>query len=208
MRQPRTNPAVRRQQILEMATRLIGLQGYNSLTVQDLARKCGLTNGGLLYYFGSKEQLLVAILEENDRYASAVVHADLAREIAGQSDFSQRDVVRIFRAIMAYSVTQPELLRFYIVLQSEALNREHPAHEFFLRRQTMVLGQFAKIMAGHVEDPDAAARKLLALIEGLEHQWLRADQEFDLKAELYEALKLVLPWAQNFTETGETSLAT
>jgi len=208
MRQPRTDPEIRRQQILEAATRLIGLQGYNGLTVQELARKCGLTNGGLLYYFGSKEQLLVAILEERDRQESAIVHADLERAAGGDITLSRRNVLHAFRAIMRRSATNPELLRFYIVLQSEALNRDHPAHEYFLRREAMVLREFTRMLTDHAENPKSAARQMLAVIEGLEHQWLRADQEFDLLAELDKAIPLILPWARAIQDTDKTSLTT
>lgn len=209
MRQPRTDPEVRRQQILEEAIRLVGLQGYNGLTIQDLARKCNLTNGGLLYYFGSKEHLLVAILEDRDRRESALVHADIEIEhtTSGKTGYARRTVLRIFRAIVTRSVAQPELLRFYTVLQSEALNREHPAHTFFLRRETMVLGEFAKILAGHADNPSRTARKILALIMGLEQQWLRADMEFDLLAEFDEAIALVLPWAKAVLETDQAFIA-
>jgi AcrR family transcriptional regulator len=204
MRQPRMDPEVRRQQILEEATRLIGLQGYNGLTVHDLARRCGLTNGGLLYYFGSKEQLLVAILEERDRHEAAIIHADLevTRATSGAAHYARGTVLQIFRAIVARSVAQPELLRFHTVLQSEALNHEHPAHAFFLRRDAMVLCEFAKVLAGHVDAPARAARQVFALISGINQQWLRADMEFDLMAEFDAAIALVLPWAKTISQTG------
>jgi AcrR family transcriptional regulator len=198
MRQPRTNPEVRRQQILDAATRLIGLQGYHGLTIQELAKECGLTNGGLLYYFGSKEELLVAILEERDRRETAVIAANLEveRPASGEAKYARSTVLQIFRAIVARSIAQPELLRFHAVLKAEALNREHPAHIYFLRREATVLGEFTKLLVGHVSNPNGAARQTLALIGGLEQQWLRADMEFDLAAEFDEAIALVLPWAK------------
>lgn len=202
------DPEVRRQQILETATRLIGLQGYNGLTVQDIAQACGLTNGGLLYYFGSKEQLLVAILEERDRSEAAIIHADLElqRSTSGDEHFPRSTVLWVLSTILARSVAQPELLRFHAVLQSEAMNQEHPAHAFFLRREAMVRREFTKLFTGHVTNPAGAARTILALIEGLEHQWLRADMEFDLMAEFNEAIMLVLPWGEATAETEQTSI--
>jgi AcrR family transcriptional regulator len=206
MRQPRTNPEVRRQQILEMATRLIGLQGYHGLTIQELAKECGLTNGGLLYYFGSKEELLVAILEERDRRETAIIAADLEveRPASGGAKYARSTVLQIFRAIIARSVAQPELLRFYAVLSAEALNREHPANIYFLRREATVLEEFTKLLVGHVSNPNGAARQILALIGGLEQQWLRVDMAFDLAAAFDEAIALVLPWAK--TILGKSSL--
>lgn len=205
MRKTRTDPEVRRQQILEAATHMIGLQGYNGLTVHDLARKCGLTNGGLLYYFGSKEQLLIAILEERDRNTAAIIHADLEIERAksGQADFTRRTVVHTFRAIITRCVAQPEFLRFHIVLKAEALNPEHPAHGFFLRREEFVLSEFAKLLTGHVDNPERRALQIFALLEGIQHQWLRTDMAFDLLAEFGAAIELVLPWAAEFLKSDE-----
>jgi AcrR family transcriptional regulator len=202
MRQPRTDPNLRRQQILEEAIRLIGLQGYNGLTIQDLARRCGLTNGGLLYYFESKERLLIAILENRDRRETAIIHADIEieRTASGRANYTRHTVLQIFRSIVARSALQPELLRFHTVLQAEALNRDHPAYTYFLRREVMVLRDFAKALTGHVDNPDDAARQILALMAGLEQQWLRADMAFDLTHTFEEAIALVLPWAKAMTK--------
>ncbi|CAN7288506.1 TetR family transcriptional regulator [Phenylobacterium sp. LjRoot225] len=199
------DPEVRRQQILEAAIRLIGQLGYHGFTVQKLAQQCGLTNGGLLHYFGSKEQLLVSILEERDRREAEIIPADVEFQQAtsGEAEYSRASVLRMFRAIVARSIAQPELLRLLIVLQSEALSREHPAHDYFLRREGMVLAEFANVLTGHVENPRGAARRILALMGGLEQQWLRADQAFDLAAECDEAFALVLPATAAPEPTGD-----
>ncbi len=187
----RMDPDLRRRQILEAAIRLIGQLGYQGFTVQKLAQACGLTNGGLLHYFGSKELLLVAILEERDRREAAIIPAELA--LSPQAEYSRETASSVFHAIVARSVAQPELLRLLTVLQSEALNRDHPAHAYFLRREAMVLAEFANVLAGQASDPRATARRVLALITGLEQQWLRADQGFDLVAEWDAAIADLLP---------------
>lgn len=196
------DPEARRQQILEAAIRLIGQLGYHGFTVQELARRCGLTNGGLLHYFGSKEQLLVGILEERDRREAAIIPAalDLEREASGETETSRAAVLGVFRAIVARSAAQPELLRLLQVLQTEALNPEHPAHAYFLRREAMVLTEFANVLAGHAHDPRGSARRMLAILSGLEQQWLRSGEGFDLAAECDEAIALVLPRASEAAE--------
>lgn len=189
----RMDPEVRRQQILEAAITLIGQLGYHGFTVQKLAQACGLTNGGMLHYFGSKELLLVAILEERDRREAAIIPAELALgqgDVAGE--YSREMALEVFHAIVARSVAQPELVRLMIVLQAEALSQDHPAHDYFQRRETMVLGEFAAVLAGQVPDPRGAARAVLALIGGLEQQWLRAGQDFDLTATCDMAIAALL----------------
>jgi AcrR family transcriptional regulator len=190
----RSDPVAQRHRILEEAIGFIGQRGYHGFTIQGLAQRCGLTNGGLLYYFGSKEQLLVSILEERDRRETEIIPAALRRRYGPGAGgrYSRASVLQIFRAIMERSVAQPELLRLMIVLQAEALDHEHPAYEYFLRRERMVLDEFAKILASQSENPHSVARQVLALMQGLEHQWIRAEQGFDLTNECEQAIALIL----------------
>lgn len=189
-RRARTDPEVRRAQILDAAIRIVGERGYHGFTVQKLAKRCGVTNGALLYYFSSKEQLLVAVLEEHDlRMTEAVV------DEAQRSDSSRAAVLELLQAIVARAAAQPELTRLYAVLQQEALDPAHPAHAYFEKRERLVLETFARIVAPHAADPPAAARELFAMIEGLEQRWLRAGQAFDLVAAWDHAVAKLLPSA-------------
>lgn len=181
----RDDPEVRREQILEAAIRILGERGYYGFTVQELAQRCGLTNGGVLYHFGSKEQLLLAVLQERDRRDTEIVISvagPAARE-AKRSDSSMAAVQELFRAIVTRSAARPEITRLDTVLQAEALDQAHPAHDYFQAREARLLRVFAKIVEPHVVDPPATARQLLALMGGLQLQWLRGDQAFDLVVE-------------------------
>lgn len=191
----RDDPEVRREQILEAAIRILGERGYHGFTVQELAQRCGLTNGGLLYHFGSKEQLLLAVLQERDRRDTEVVISvagPAARE-AKRSDSSLGAVLDLLRAIAGRVCAQPELARLDTVLQAEALDPAHPAHGYFRAREARLVEVFATIVAPHAQDPGSKARQLLALMAGLRLQWLRGDQSFDLLAEWDSAVALLLP---------------
>ncbi|CAN7562627.1 helix-turn-helix domain containing protein [Phenylobacterium sp. LjRoot219] len=194
-RRARTDPEVRRAQILDAAIRIVGEHGYHGFTVQELAKRCGITNGALLYYFGSKEQLLVAVLEEHDLRMSQTVVAEAggAAVEAQRSDSSRAAVLELLQAIVVRAAADPALTRLYAVLQQEALDPAHPAHAYFERREQLVLETFALIVAPHVADPPAAARELFAMIEGLEQRWLRARQAFNLVAAWDHAVAKLLP---------------
>lgn len=198
----RVDPKVRRQLILDEAIRFIGTHGYYGLTVQELAKRCGLTNGGLLHYFGSKELLLVAILEERDRREGEIIATgvEFERPTVGEAEYSRASVLQMFRAIMARAVAEPELLRLGIVLQTEALHRAHPAHDYFVKREAMILGEFARLLTGHVLNPQATAREVLAVLEGLFEQWLRGDQSFDLIKAWDHAAARLMPNLETETE--------
>src|SRR5262249_41345726 len=56
----------RRARILDETLRIVGERGYPGFGIPALAERCGLTKPGLLHHFGSKDQLLIALLNEVD----------------------------------------------------------------------------------------------------------------------------------------------
>lgn len=52
-----------KRQIVEAAGRVVLDQGVAGLTLEAVAREAGLSKGGLLYHYGSKEALLGAMVE-------------------------------------------------------------------------------------------------------------------------------------------------
>ncbi|KAB8331352.1 TetR/AcrR family transcriptional regulator [Scytonema tolypothrichoides VB-61278] len=52
-----------RSRILEQAERLFRTQGYNTVTMRDIAREVGIRQASLYYHFPSKEQLFVGVTE-------------------------------------------------------------------------------------------------------------------------------------------------
>jgi AcrR family transcriptional regulator len=194
-RRTRDDPAVRRQRILDEAIRAIGQSGYQGFTVQELAQRCGLTNGGLLYHFGSKEQLLVAVLEERDRREAQNIPAtvELVSHGVRRQDLPLAAVLEGMRLIMAGVAQHPELTRLYAVLQAESLDETHPAHDYFLRRQAMALDELTRSFAPHVARPRDTARQIHALMDGLSLQWLREKQAFNLVAEWGRVVARLFP---------------
>lgn len=58
---------VRKVRLLEAASRLVLLQGYNRTTIDDIARESGVKKGSVFYHFRSKEEIGLAILEQQAR---------------------------------------------------------------------------------------------------------------------------------------------
>lgn len=181
----RNNPVQRRAEILDGAIRLIAQEGYYRFTLEELARCSGVSKGGLLHHFPSKEQLLLAVLEEYDGRARAALGAT--------PDVERESVADQLRSMLAYPSQQPEHCRLYTVLRAEALNAAHPAHSYFRERERFVLETLTAVLAPFATDPQAAARQLHALMEGLVLQWLSADCAFDLIEQWERALTALLP---------------
>jgi len=54
-----------REQILDVASRLIHLRGFNNTSIDDILRECGIGKGNFYYYFKSKDELGLAALDRN-----------------------------------------------------------------------------------------------------------------------------------------------
>lgn len=181
----------RREAILAEAIKAMGERGYHGFSFNDLARRCRLTNAGLLHHFGSKEGLLVALLQERDRIDKEVVSA--AIELVLRDELLPRDAcLAVFRAIVARNVEQPEIIRLYAILRAEALVPDHPAFAFFRTREMEVMEVFQRVIAGLVPDALSTARQILAQMNELETQWLRESRMFDLVEEWDKAARKLL----------------
>ncbi len=54
-----------REQILDAASRLVHVRGFNNTSVDEILRECGVGKGNFYYYFKSKDELGFAILDRN-----------------------------------------------------------------------------------------------------------------------------------------------
>ena len=181
----RQNPQARRAAILAEAILMLGEHGFNGLTVQGLAKRCAISNAGLLYYFGSKDELLLAVLDEFEQREREVMTplVEACEACARNSPEARRGLVELLERMVARFTERTELARLLFVLQAEALDRTHLAHDWFRQREILTLDLFATLLGGFVPDPVATSRHLLAAMHGLGQHWLRQDMDFDLIAE-------------------------
>src|ERR1035437_3952963 len=66
-RQPRPETARRREEILQAGMTTFGAKGYYNGSLVEIAEKVGITHAGVLHHFGSKDHLLIEVLEYRDR---------------------------------------------------------------------------------------------------------------------------------------------
>jgi AcrR family transcriptional regulator len=68
-----------RTRLLNAAVRVFDRKGYAAASVREVAEMAGVTKPALYYHFGSKEGLLLAILEQAKREVDAAIERALAR---------------------------------------------------------------------------------------------------------------------------------
>ena len=65
--------AVRRDEILDVAERLIRTSGYDAMSIQNVQDELGCSRGALYHYFGSKEAILEAVIDRMTAAGMAVM---------------------------------------------------------------------------------------------------------------------------------------
>jgi AcrR family transcriptional regulator len=171
-RGPYAKGVAKRAEILDTALAVIDEYGYTGATVKELADAVGLSQNGLLHYFGSKDALFLEIVRH---------HEDLiAQEIdAEHTDFVPDFAGRLQRAA-ADSIKRPGMSRLFLNLATAASASAHPAHQYMLdwyvsfrSIATSVLTELQARGEFPVDgDPAAAATLLAAALDGLQLQWL------------------------------------
>ena len=195
--QQRLPAAERRHQILEITSSLIAERGFWGLSMQDVADRCGLTVPGVLRHVGSKTGLLVAVLAHRDLEDARSLRAELG---VGENEVPDEwseggpdgvDLRQLCLATMRRNAEQPEIVRLFAVLGAESLTPSHPAHDYFAKRQRQALSAFTNLAKRITDRPETLARHIVAVMDGLQIQWLRSPETVDLVGEWESAAVLL-----------------
>jgi AcrR family transcriptional regulator len=180
----------KRQEILDRAMALFGESGYRGASLRELAARCGLSHPGLLHHFPSKQSLLLAVLEHRDEVDGARLSA------AGPG----LGVLRGLVELATLNATRPGIVELFTVLSAEATATDHPAHAYFADRYDRTVAAveqaYAQVDAEGLLRPGievaAAARQFVALMDGLQIQWLLGRRRLDMAAILHAHLQTQL----------------
>ncbi|MFJ6653408.1 TetR/AcrR family transcriptional regulator [Microbacterium sp. NPDC091313] len=174
-----------RQAILDAALEVFAVSGYRAGSLREIAQRVGMSEAGLLHHFPRKSALLQAVLDHKD---------DLARSIV---DFQIEDGVQALRDLVElarYNASMPGVIELFCTVSAEATAPGHPAHEYFQRRYAFVRDSVADAFVRIREsgrlapgiDPRRAAVATVALMDGLQVQWLLDPSSTDMAADLSE----------------------
>ncbi len=163
----------RRQEILDRAIEVFAARGSDRTSLRAIAKEVGVTHAALTHYFGSLEELLIAVYEESN--SAAHRHEDVPEDATPVEAMIAS--ARANRAV-------PGLVQLYSMLVASALEDGHPAaREFATTRFARLRAEMAAIIAQQQEegrirpdaDPLAVAALVVAASDGLQTQWLLDD---------------------------------
>ena len=124
----------RREALIDVALRAFAAHGYRGASIGAIAREAGISEAGLLHHFRSKRELLFGVLE----------HFNLQfRQTDERFDREGRSFCDALLNLARFHEADPTFIRLFVVLASESVNPEHPAHEHFTARYDALRAQFA-----------------------------------------------------------------
>lgn len=173
---------IRRAEILDAAMRHFADDGYQSASFAAIAEDVGLSLPGLLHYFPSKVDLLLAILDKRD--------IDSTPMLTKNGEKNWRYCLLGLVDVVKRNQTIAGVVRTFAILNAESLTRNHPAEAWFATRlndvkATLVDNLTTGIKDGELKsdlDAERIAAELIAMMDGLQMLWLRRPDEFDMAA--------------------------
>lgn len=190
-RGPYRKSAERREQILQAAYEAIDEHGERA-SLQDIAARVGVTQPALTYYFPTRDDLLLAVLERRDVLGKA-----FARD-AGDGETVADGMVAGARLITDH----PGLAKLYVTLSAAATDPESPVRDHFAERYRGLVGEVTQDFeegqrTGEIRADEPAehlARAVLAVMDGLQTQWMH-DPTVDIAAVVETFARMLTPRA-------------
>ncbi|MGW9135686.1 TetR/AcrR family transcriptional regulator [Streptomyces sp. NPDC055681] len=188
----------RREQILRAALDVFSENGERGSSLKEIADRVGMSQAGVLHYFDSREDLLLAVLAERDTLDTKAV-----ADVMSPGEAVARTVT--------HNAEQPGLVDLFVTLSAASSDPDHPAHAFFKQRYTDLSSliqdgfdkgrQQGKIRADVTTEQ--LARLLLAVSDGLQLQWL-LDPSVDMTETVQAFNRMCAAWVGDGSAAGNT----
>ncbi|MGX1561674.1 TetR/AcrR family transcriptional regulator [Streptomyces sp. NPDC055506] len=179
----RARSGERRAEIVRAALEVIAERGYRGASLAAVAERVGLTQQGLLHHFPTKEALLVAVLQERDRWDAMP---------AGRLRLD------LLASLVEYNAMRPAIIQTFSALLGESVTEDHPARAYFTERYVGVRAGMAEVLRAEYGDrlpsgltPERAAPLLVAILDGLQYQWLLDPESVDMPSAFRDFLTLL-----------------
>lgn len=185
--------ANRREQIIQAAGRLFSERGIYPSRIDDVAATAGVGKGTVYWYFSSKDEVVLAVIEEFfDR-----AHEGLAALVQEPGTVAERlhDYVRSHAAQL---IEQPHLAalaaEFYALAPREPKVREllESYYDGWTDATAKMFDQGVERDELQTEDTRLSATTLIELIDGATLNWTATAGRFDLAQRFHQAVDVVV----------------
>ena len=154
----------RRTEFLETCFDTFCKSGLENTSLQKLAESCGVTNGALLYYFGSKDNLVIE--------ATAHCMAKVEDDFMAQAPTSFADIERFLRE-MPYLTAKLHGAKYRFMYQVYASPKYREYGKEFFKGVNIRYHNYAELLSGKLGMP-------ADFIQGMTYLFVRACVHFAL----------------------------
>ena len=192
----RIDPEERRALLVDAAVEEVLAHGWSGSSLVRIAERADMSRAGVLHHFPTKAELLAAVLEVRDDRDVQEAGLDL---VALANDPREGSVARLFRGLrtlMWLNAGREETVRLFTLVVGESVAVDHVNAQWVRARYDRLRTGIAAVLSAAIEAEEIAAEveplrlatRLIALMDGLQLQWLHAPDDLDLVAEFDAAL--------------------
>ncbi|MFI0086083.1 TetR/AcrR family transcriptional regulator [Streptomyces bobili] len=178
-----TRSEERRAEIVRAALEVIAERGYRGASLAAVAERVGLTQQGLLHHFPTKDALLVTVLKERDQWDAMP---------------NNRWRIDLLCSLVEYNAMRPSIIQTFSALLGESVTEGHPARSYFTDRYRQVRADITAALRTEYGDrlpngltPERTAPLLVAVMDGLQYQWLLDPESVDMPGAFRDFLRLL-----------------
>lgn len=179
-----------KEKLIQTAIDLFSTRGFRGTSIRDIAQAMGMSISNIYHYFGNKEGLLLAVLEQSTKHL-----VERLREVAGK----EPDPLDRFKELV---MTHMQLSGFYkkeariFFLDEEHLSKEGAAINRRIQREILEIyrNQLQSLQtAGYLKDRKftVMAFHILGVINW-QLRWYRPDGSLTLEEITEQALSFIL----------------
>ena len=159
------------RRVVDAAIRLIAQSGSRAVTLAEVGRAAGYSRGIVHHHFGSREQLLIAVVADTQRFDVPASEGDGLDQLTA-----------LIQAYLRNLHDRAPASQAFLLLWAEAVASDPVLSPLFATRDE----SFRSLLGGHIRagiadgsirpdtDPDAAAVILLGLLRGIGMQLVSA----------------------------------
>lgn len=176
----------RRDELLARTFEYVAQHGLHEFSLRALARELDTNARMLVYYFGSKEELVAALFT----HAESIQRESLRAWRAGQGDAKLSDRLRSFWRWLASDEVRP-LMKLTFDIYALALRPDAEMQEFVVRLTEEWLAAIEATLGAN--DSPASASLTLAMLRGLVLDLMLTGQVERVEAAFEAYLTLLVP---------------
>lgn len=163
-----------RRILLAAAAEVIAERGYRKATLAEIGDRAGISRGSIAWHFGSKEGLLMAVVDQ--------MREDLRAQFSVTQPLSKDEIEQRLDFVVDYS--KDPLARLIITVWAEAMEVDGPLRSNYADLHATIREELARwvtpesLPAGMT--PEGWATMVLGATTGISLQWFIAPERVDL----------------------------